>query len=484
MYQPKTKPFAHQSKILAETQDLESYALFWEMGCGKTKPIIDTIGHLHDTGKITGALVLAPKAVAPNWVADEIPAHLGASARVFLWDTSKAGNVGYQKELRTFLNRTDCLSILVMSYNAIMTESSKAKIIKGKEAAKQFLTSRPCMMVLDESARIKEPSTQRAKRVLAAGKHAKYRRILTGTPVSNSPFDVFAQVKFLDPKIWEDMGCASFQAFKHAFGDWVEHRRKDTGRTFPELIRYKNLNYLNETLDKIGSRLLKSDVLDLPAQLYSRRTFDMSTEQRRAYDALRKEAMFWLDSGDMVTAPLMITRMLRMQQVASGYCPTDEGSMIQFESNPRMECLQDIIEDIPHQAIIWAKFRKDIENIAELLGKNCVVYDGSVSQADREERRSRFKSGDVQFFVGNPAAAGEGLTLHEAKTVVYYNTTYKLSDRLQSEARAHRAGMDSNPVNYIDIVASESIDEIIIDALRNKQEIAAIVTGDKFKEWI
>jgi len=497
-YTSKTTPFAHQKKILEETQDLESFALWWEMGVAKTKPIIDTIGHLFESDKINGALVLAPKSVAPNWVNDEIPIHMGVSPcrmKVFLWDTGKAGNKGYRAELDRFLKTpSDQLAILVMSYDAIMTErtpGAERGLLKGKEAAKKMLTERTTMMVLDESARIKNPATKRTKRVLAAGLHAAYRRILTGTPVSNSPFDVFAQLKFLDPGIWERIGCSSFAAFKATFGVWMEHTRNDTGQRFQQLVDYQNLTQLNKSVDENGSRLLKDDVLDLPPKLYEKRVFKMCPVQRKLYDDLKKDFMVWLDGGEMITAPLAITRMLRLQQVTSGYCPIDsEGpkqAMVEIDPNPRLACLMDIVEDVPHQAIIWAKFQNDIDLISaalEKLGKTYVVYDGRVNQQDREERRGKFKEGDAQFFVANPAAAGEGLTLHMAKTCIYYNSTYRLGDRLQSEDRAHRAGMDDKPVQYIDIVAEGTIDATIIRALRTKNDLAAIVTGDKLKEWI
>jgi hypothetical protein len=491
-YSQKTKPYDHQKALLRDTMDLASYALFWEMGVAKTKPVIDTIGHLFESGEINGALVLAPKAVAPNWTNDEIPDHFGVEPgryRVFLWDTSKANGKGYQERLAEFLaTPADMLAILVMSYDAIMTERKKGTargVLKGKEAAKKLLVDRRCMFVLDESARIKGPDTKRTKRVMAAGKHAPFRRIMTGTPVPNSPFDVYTQLKFLDPDVWKKMGCGTFAAFKAMFGVWIEHERKDNGQRFKQLVDYQNLAILNKVVDRMGERLLKDDVLDLPPKLYDKRTFNMSPEQKRLYDELKREFIIWLDNGDMITAPLAITRMLRLQQVTSGYCPTDDGATLRLTPNARLTCLMDLLEDVPHQAIIWAKFQDDIDQISEAIGSDsCVVYDGRVSQTDRETRRAAFKAGDVQYFVANPAAAGEGLTLHMAKTVVYYNSTYKLGDRLQSEDRAHRAGMDDKPVNYIDLVAIGTIDLAILRALRMKVDLAAQVTGDKLREWI
>jgi SNF2 family DNA or RNA helicase len=234
----------------------------------------------------------------------------------------------------------------------------------------------------------------------------------------------------------------------------------------------------------MGSRLLKDDVLDLPPKLYDKRTFDMCPEQKRIYDELKREFIIWLDSGDMVTAPLAITRMLRLQQITSGYCPTDDGGVLRITPNARLTCLMDLLEDVPHQAIVWAKFQADVDAISGAIGyDNCVVYDGRVSQADREDRRVAFKDGQVQFFVANPAAAGEGLTLTEARTVIYFNSTYKLADRLQSEDRAHRIGQE-HPVQYIDIIARGTIDTAILRALRMKVDLAAQVTGDAVRSWI
>lgn len=484
----KTRPLDHQREWFDKTCDLASFAVFWEMGTGKSKLIIDTAAHLFLAGKINGLLIVAPKGVAPNWVLDEIPKHMPDEVKpsVFLWNTSKANGKQYQKDLAAFLAASDELSILVMSYNAVMTQRSPGTtrgVKKGQEAARTFLIDRDCLMILDESARIKNPDTKTAKRLLAAGMHAKYTRVLTGTPVSNSPFDVYTQLKFLDPDVWREMGCGTFAAFKTMFGVWIEYQRKDNGRRFKDLVAYQNLNVLAKVVDRMGSRLLKDDVLDLPDKIYSKRFFDMCPEQKALYEQLRRDFMVWLDGGDMITAALAITRILRLQQVTSGYCPTDDGNMVLIEPNPRLACLMDTLEDVPHQAIVWAKFQKDVDIISETIGAdNCIVYDGRVSQGDREIRRAAFKAGDVQYFVGNPAASGLGLTLIQAKTVIYYNSTYKLDDRLQSEDRAHRIGQDQN-VNYIDIIANGTIDMKIIQALRNKIDLAAQVTGDRLKEW-
>ena len=485
----KTEPFPHQREIFEATHDLEAHALFLEMGTGKTKILIDTAAALWFRNEINAVLVLAPKAVAPNWVNDELPTHMPELPyRAFLWDTAKAGNKGFQAELKKFFeDESGELRVLVMSYDALMTERRKGAakgLKKGKEAAQLMLKEHKALLILDESARIKSPDAKRTKRVMAAAPHAKYRRIATGTPVTNSPFDVYTQLKFLDPQVWAKLGCSTFAAFKAMFGVWIEHVRKDNGQKFQQLVDYQNIGLLHKEVDRLGSRMLKEDVLDLPEKVYSKREFDMSPAQRKLYDELKKEFMVWLDSGELITAPLAITRMLRLQQITSGYCPTDDGGMVMIEPNPRLTCLGDVLEDVPHQAIIWAKFHQDIDEICGLIGEdNCVAYDGRTTQDEREERRNKFLGGEVQFFVANPAAAGEGLTFTNAKTVIYYNTSFKLADRLQSEDRAHRIGQDRS-VQYIDIIASGTIDRHIVAALRRKNNLAAQVTGDQIKEWI
>jgi SNF2 family DNA or RNA helicase len=185
-----------------------------------------------------------------------------------------------------------------------------------------------------------------------------------------------------------------------------------------------------------------------------------------------------------VTAPMAMVRLLRLQQITCGFVPTDDDELEEFEGkNPRLDLLEEICDGLGHSAIIWARFRRDIDLIMQRLGDRAVRYDGSTSDDDRAKAKERFQAGEVQFFVGNPAAAGTGLTLHKAKTVIYASNSFKLTDRLQSEDRAHRIGQD-NQVVYIDLIAPGTVDEHIVRALRDKRDIAGILTGDQLKEWM
>jgi SNF2 family DNA or RNA helicase len=248
------------------------------------------------------------------------------------------------------------------------------------------------------------------------------------------------------------------------------------------------LDRLNKIIKESSSRVLKDEVLDIPAKLYSKRYFEMTKEQQRVYQELRDEYITILQSGEVVTAALAIVRLLRQQQITCGYLPTqdDEEEPFQLigEKNPRLDLLREICEGLPHKTMIWARFSKDIDMIMDMLGDEAVRYDGKINEDERAENKLRFqKDPKIKWHVGNPSVGSEGLTYTMAKSVVYYNNSFKLLDRLQSEDRCHRAGQTDH-VNYIDIAAQGTVDEHIIRNLVKKVDIASQITGDQLKEWL
>jgi len=473
-------PYDHQRFIWEQSKDLEGFAYWWEMGCAKTAPTIWTAAHLFTEGKIDGLLVLAPNGVHANWTVEEIPDHMPAdiAARMscMTWYSKKAKNKSTQKELAKLL-KFDGLAVLVASYDAIMTQL-------GGQAIKSFLQKRKCLYVLDESGRIKGPGSKRTKRVNASSSYADYRRILTGTPIDNAPLDIYTQTRFICPEVWVDMGIRNFSQFKMRFGIW-EQRKTSTGGRFEALVRYRDLHILKEIAAAVGDRRLKADVLDLPEKIYTRRTFDLNPEQRRVYKALEEEYFTELKDGSEVTADLAIVRMLRMSQIASGYVGNDEDELVPLGENVRMKCLKDTLEDITGSVIIWGRYNCEIDAIREMLGeKDAVYYDGRTSDEDKAAALVKFqREGSVRFFVAKPSAAGEGLTLHRAKTMIYVSNSFSLRERLQSEDRAHRAGMSHEPVTYIDLVAKNTLDAYILQSLRKKRNLAAEITGDNLPSW-
>lgn len=496
--------FGHQRDHLEREAHLPAWALFWEQGTAKTKPVIDTICMLYLTGEIDGALIVAPPGVEMNWLTDELPKHanreVAAKSSAFVWQTSKKTTKWHKQGFEDMLSHRG-LCWMMISYNAFITED-------GKKAVRRFLRRKNTFYVLDESHAIKAPGAKRTKSIVASGVYAKYRRIMTGTPVANQPFDVYSQIKFLDASFWSRRDISTFAAFKNHFGVWelASDVRREQGYDpgYDKLLRYKNLDQLQEWLGDISSRVLKTDVLDLPPKLYKKKYFTIGKKARRLYDELSSEYIAQTESSSVVDGELPIVRMLRLQQIACGYVgvetiPDDDdedenaGSFPERtlelidERNERIQALREVLEETDGSFIIWARFIQDIDQIMSLLNEmkiSAVRYDGTLKPDQALENRTRFQNGEVRGFVGTAAKGGPGLTLHVAKTVIYYSNSFKLVDRLQSEDRAHRAGMDDQHVIYVDIVDPDTNDSKIVKALVDKLDIASQITGDNILEWI
>ena len=479
------EPFQHQIEHLRQHVNDKSWGLLWEQGTAKTKPIIETAALKFSEGSIDGLLVVAPPGVERNWNTDEIPKHLppefALDTMVQVFSTARKHTQAHKRSMNAAMNYVG-LSVLLISYNAFMTA-------EGKKLVWDFLKKRKVLFVLDEAHNIKSPNAKRTKSIIAAGRYPVMKRILTGTPIAVGPFDLYSQIKFLDEFFWKNKGIHGSVEFRNHFGRWLtrdEHKRLhgyDPG--YDQLIEYQNLEQLTEWLKEISDRVLKDEVLDLPPKLYTKRYFDMSREQTAAYRELKEELM--LEIGDnLITAELPIVRLLRLQQIACNYVPVADDEPVHMFSakNPRMNVMEEIRDETFTPGIIWARFRHDVDQLMDLFGKDAVRYDGSVDEDQAERNKLAFQRGDAQWFIGTAAKGGPGLTLTQAKVMVYYSNSFKLIDRLQSEDRCHRAGMDEHPVTYIDLVANGTVDERIVENLRNKRDIARSIQGDEWKEWI
>lgn len=497
-YEFRTDPYQHQREVFEDTWDREYFAIFWEPGTGKTKLILDTASLLRLEGEIECLFVLAPNGVHRNWVVEEISKHVPEAilkdTMSFSYQTSKAKTKRHKLAAQRVIDH-DGFTIVAQSYDGFVTK-------EGKKFAQKVLKGRRCLYVLDESSRIKTPKATRTVTVLNSSKFGKYRRILTGTPVTNGPFDIYSQMRFLDPNFWKPHGLGSYFLFKNYFANWQKGYDSNTGREFPILVNYKNLEELHDIIQPFSSRVTKEDVLDLPPKLYNKRFFDMGKEQSRMYREIKEDYATMTEDGDLISAEMALTRLLRLQQITCGYVPVEhfvqdeddpffmktikEVKMIDLpKKNGRLKLLLEVLDDLSHKAIVWARFTPDIDMICDALGDNCVRYDGKTTDDQRLAAIKGFQDDPdgPQFFIGNARAAGIGITLTAAKTVVYYNNTFVLEDRLQSEDRPHRIGQDT-AVNYIDIVANDTVDDHIIDALRDKLDVANMVNGDRVKEWI
>lgn len=476
----KTTPFKHQLDALELSRDKPVYALLMEMGTGKTKVIIDTCSYLFGLGKLNGVLVVAPKSICANWARKEIGVHLPdhVDRRIVLWQSSTPK---FEKELLSIAKPDPTkLNIFIMNIEALATD-------RGYKAAERFLKSHDALFAIDESTTIKNPRAARTKKAVKLGLLAKYRRIMTGTPVTQSPLDVYSQFDFLDKGI---LGCGSFFGFRNQYA--VLRKRYVNGRSFDEVVGYQRLQELHAVLKPISFRALKKDCLDLPEKIYQTRYVEPSIEQRRYYNDIRDEALATLSSGQVVAAPLVITQLLRLRQALCNIAPIGEGASAPIDMhNPRIEAVLEILEDVGGQkVIIWANFVRSIELLRDSI-RNEYGYDavgciyGDVPSKVRQDLVDSFQDPEspLRFLVMQTRTGGYGLTLTAATLMIYHDNDWSLEVRRQSEDRAHRIGQKHN-VTYIDLVAPDTIEEKIHSALLLKQELADRVTGDKLRELL
>jgi SNF2 family DNA or RNA helicase len=475
-YKFKTKPFAHQLKALEMSWDKKVFAYFMEMGTGKSKVLIDNMSMLYDKGLINGALIIAPKGVYKNWFDSEIPTHMPdhIEKKMVLWESS-AGK-SKELELKTLFKSTFDLHILIMNVEALSTK-------KGKQFAETFLNCHKALMAIDESTTIKNPGAIRTKSIIDLGKDVKYKRILTGSPVTKSPLDLFTQCAFLDPWLLDHQ---SYYSFKTRYA--ITKQINVSGRMVQIVVGYRNLPELSEKIKPFSHRVLKDDCLDLPPKTYMKRTIQLTEDQRKVYKQMKEIALATLN-GKLITTHNVITQLMRLHQITCGHFKSDDGQ-IQKIANNRLDELMDVLSEMEGKAVIWAHYRYDIEIIVEAIkkeyGDNSVVtYYGDTSTDDRQKAIKLIQdpNSPVRFIVGTPQTGGYGITLTGASTMIYYSNGYDLEKRQQSEARIDRIGQEK-PMTYIDIIAEGTVDEKIVKALRTKVDIATQIMGEELKEWI
>jgi len=431
---------------------------------------------LYDKGKINGALIIAPKGVYQNWYDTEIPTHMANHIEkdVVLWKAMI--NQKQQNELNKLFVSTEKLHILCMNVEAFSTK-------KGLEFAAKFMSCHNTMMAIDESTTIKNPDAKRTKNIVALGKHSKYRRILTGSPVTKSPLDLYKQCEFLDPWLLE---YSSYYAFRTRYA--IMKSANFGGRSVQIVVGYRNLGELSKKLEPFSYRCLKEDCLDLPDYTYTKRVIQLTPEQKKIYQQMKILALAELNGKQMTTQSAMV-QLMRLHQITCGHFTADDGT-IKTIKNERLDALVDILDEVENKAVIWAHYRHDIDAIVNAVethfGKDSyVTYYGDTTNEDRQKAIKEIQdpNSKVRFIIGTPQTGGYGITLTGANVMVYYANGYDYEKRIQSEARINRAGQ-TRKMTYIDIIAEDTVDEKIVKALRSKMNIASKITGDDLKSWI
>jgi SNF2 family DNA or RNA helicase len=476
-YKFKTKPYEHQLDALKASCDKEVFAYFMEMGTGKSKVLLDNAAILYDKGEINALLLIAPKGVYKNWYDSEIPTHLPdhISHKTVLWKTSDK-SIKQKKILNTLFEPGADLRILIMNVESFSSGD-------GPSFAYKFLSAHPKSMVaIDEATTIKTPTTNRTKSIIKLRDMCKYRRILTGSPVTKSPLDLYSQCEFLDPWL---LGHQSYYTFKarHA----VTKKILVNGRKIEIVVGYTNIPELSEKVEKFSKRILKEDCLDLPDKTYVKHYVELTKEQQRLYNQMKQEAIAFLD-GKMQSSATVMTQLMRLHQITCGHFTADDNTIKDLPCSRLFE-LMNILENIEGKTIIWSHYTHDVKRIIaeikKVYGDDSVVdYYGATDTDERSKNIKKFQNDDkCRFFVGTTHTGGYGITLTAGSNMIYFSNGYDLEKRQQSEARIDRIGQ-TRKMTYIDIMAQDTIDERIVKALRNKVTIANAIMKEDYKEWI
>lgn len=471
----------HQNEALARSKDYLGFAWFLETGLGKTKLALDNALYLWYLQKIQGLLVVAPKGAYRTWTDIEIPKLMPDMPYLLAYWSAGASGEELKKMERLFSSGS-IFKIFVVNIEAFSTRY-------GWKMAERFMTSYKVMWVIDESTCIKNPKAQRTKKILELKDKAEYKRIMSGYPVIKLPQGLFSQFNFLQDN---PLGFKSYYAFKNCFQ--IHREILVQNRRIQIVVGVQNEELLNHRLQKSSLRYKKEDCLkDLPPKIYEQRIIELTPEQKKMYEDLRRNAFLMLEREPIVTAPMVITQRIKLHQIVCGFLIPDKAlnSPTLELPNNRLSALLELLEEHDGKVIVWAGYAHLIRQIYSALTKaygsnSSAMYYGPTGNNDRPRIQKEFQDSKhpLRFFVGNPASGKFALTLTAARLVIYYANREDLEARYQSEDRCHRKGQ-LNSVTYIDLIAPKTVDETIYKNLMDGKTIAdRILDGARWQELL
>lgn len=474
-YVPKTTPFAHQVEALERSARAPFFALFLGPGTGKSKITLDEAGDLYTEGLIDALVVFAPNGVHRQWVLKEVPTHLNVPYAAGLY---RSGMGKRQREaVEAVASANGVLRILCVNIEAMAHKSAVDFVTAWIKAAGR------CMVAIDESQRIKTPSSKTAMNLLklrstkkgGLGHLIPYRRILTGTPVTVGYEDLYNQLRFLDPGILDCHTKAEFQAM---------YCQMAMVGGYPKIVGYRNIKAMRARLAPYVYARKRTECLDLPPQQWVTRYTELTTEQRQAYLELRDEYMTQLQSGVWVTGEQAMTRTRMLQQVVAGHVtdPETRGlgpqhrKVLELPTNRYTDAVE-LVQAMPGKVLVWAEEQFEIARMMRTFadaGIKAVAYYGAVSRKQRDVNLDAFMADPtIKAWVANPACGGVGLTINEASDSLYVTHGYSYEKREQSEARNHRPGQTADRVLYTDMIAKGTIEERVRRRVNSRRELAA-----------
>tara|TARA_R100000995_G_scaffold79928_1_gene51320 strand:+ start:436 stop:1893 length:1458 start_codon:yes stop_codon:yes gene_type:complete len=475
-YNYKTEPYKHQRETLAKSAHKNLYALFLEMGLGKSKILLDNAAILFDQEKISGLLIVSPKGNLRNWDVHEVNKHLPdhIQRNVLVWQPNHTKQ--WLKDYKEMVegDSDGILNIFLVNVEAFAT-------VKACKFVEEFLVTHDAMMAIDESTTIKNPKAKRTKHLIKLAPLADYRRILTGFPITKAPLDLYSQCYFLSPNL---LGFSSYYAFSARYA--ITQARRMGSHSFQQIVGFQRLEELQESIKDFSIRKTKDQCLDLPAKVYTKRYVELTDEQKKAYGTMKQKALMVLEN-EVFSTMNVLTQIMRLQQVVAGSLRNEDGETIVLNNN-RVRAVLDLLEETSGKVVIFAVFQTDIEQlqkaIADKFGERSVAsYYGKTPQDERQKIIDRFQDpeSELRYFISNPQTGGRGITLTEASTMIFYSNSYDLELRVQAEDRIHRIGQNKS-CTYIDLVSKNTVDERILQNLLSKVKISNEVLGE-IRNW-
>lgn len=448
---------------MAETH--KGFGLLFEMGCGKTLTAIMIAGTAYQMGKVEKVLVVAPTSVCSVWPKDFAEfADFKANIKVLLGDKNR--RLKLLNDLDNFPFKA--LKVAVINYESTWREGIFDALYEWNAD----------MIICDESQRIKSHDAEQSKAMHKLGDQAKYKLILSGTPVQNNAIDLYSQYRFLDPTIFG----TNFYQFRNRYAIMGGFNRH-------QIVGYKDLDQLIQKEHSIAYRVTKDEALDLPEQTFIKRKVQLGKKEKDLYNQIKRSSYAELSNGDKITATTVLTRLLRLQQLAGGFLVTDDSDKPELVNTAKLDALQDIIEDYVLGAgkklVIFARFIPEVTAIMKMIdktfqktGKKQVAIYGAIKKEDRGPIIKQFQEDpDTVIIVGQIDTLGVGVTLTAADTCVYYSKNFNYATYEQSLSRIHRIGQ-RNTCTYIDLETEGTVDEMIGKALARKEDMAKTVVDD------
>ena len=454
---------------MATQQQGKGFGFLFEMGCGKTLTAIAVAGAGYQMGKVKRVLIVAPTSVCAVWPKEfQDYAAFPYTIRTMLG--TKAQRL---KELAD-LERFPCphLKVAVINYESTWREDIIDALV-GFDAD---------LIIADESQRIKTHDAAQSKAMHQLGDKARYKLILSGTPVQNEAIDIFSQYRFLDPPVFG----LNFYAFRGRYCEMGGFNRK-------QIVRYRDLDQLIKKEHSIAYRVTKEEALDLPEQTFENRYITLGKKERDLYDRLRRDSYAELADGGTITATTVLTKLLRLQQFTGGFLVEDDADKPRLVSRGKLDALEDILQDYvvegKKKLVIFARFLPEIHEIEALCqkvlgraGMSAVAIYGEIKKEDRGSIVQRFQTDpDTTVFIGQIDTAGTGITLTAADTCVFYSVNFNYATYSQSLSRIHRIGQ-RNRCTYIHLVVEKTVDDTILNALAKKEDLAKTVV-DTWRDY-